>query len=203
MLYVGADKAASAELLDEGRQPPVPINQDLPQAAKYGSFRAQQGPSGTWHWGVDLPAATDTAVVAPERMTIAYVWTDNTTAPFAGYGPAGVLAQGKSGRWHLLAHLDPKAWTAEGAAPPAPQKVYEKGEQVGFPSPTGGEGVGTAQPHTHWEVRVNPIDAPSTRKANTLDPIAWLGGVDRVKERSGSGGLLILLALLLYGSRKR
>src|SRR5260221_13339069 len=142
---------------DEGRQPPAPLHgttndsrAQLPADAGYGVFRANQGPNGTWHWGIDIATPTTTPVVAPERMSIKFVWTDNATAPFVGYGPAGVLALGQSGAYHLLAHLDPSGWSDASRATKGP--TIQKGEGVGFPAPTGSDGLGHAVPPVHWEM---------------------------------------------------
>jgi hypothetical protein len=69
---------------------------------------------------------------------------------------------------------------------------------VGQPA-TGGEGLGRATPHVHWEVRIQPIDSPQTRASNTVDPIQWLAGVDvmSAKSSSTSGDFLWLFALAL------
>lgn len=167
------------------RDPPAPIPPDVLQtwiqSAKYkdgrgyGVFRKSQGPNGTWHWGLDVPAKSTVPIVSPERSTVAYVWKDNSTAPFVGYGPGGVLLKGNvTGVYHLLGHLDPSSWSA--ASMPTKGQAYDVGELVGYTAPTGSDGVGAAAPHVHWEVRVEPIDSPATRKGNTLDPLAWLNG---------------------------
>lgn len=154
---------------------------------KFGVFRPKQGPSGTWHWGVDLAEPQGSPVFAPERMTIVAVWRDDKTAPFVGYGPAGVLAQGigpgniGQPHYHLLAHLDPGGWDDNGirsdvdaagvvipldrVLTPTKGETFEAGQQVGVISNLG---------HTHWEIRREPIDSPSTRAGNTYDPLAWV-----------------------------
>lgn len=152
----------------------------------FGVFRPKQGPSGTWHWGVDLAEPPGAPVYAPERMTIVAVWTDDKTAPFVGYGPAGVLAKALDGppgqtHYHLLAHLDPAGWNDTGLREPVdasggtsvldvvltPTKgeTFEQGQQVGTISKLA---------HTHWEIRKEPIDSPATRGGNTFDPVKYV-----------------------------
>lgn len=153
---------------------------------KFGVFRPKQGPSGTWHWGVDLVEPQGAPVFAPERMTITHVWHDDKTAPFVGYGPSGVLARALDGplgqpHYHLLAHLDPGGWDDNGVREgldaagnptvlakvltPTVGETFEEGQQVGTVSNLG---------HTHWEIRIQPIDSPATRKGNTYDPLAYV-----------------------------
>jgi len=166
----------------------------------YGSFRPKQGPHGTWHWGVDLPNPPTNDVVAPEKATIVELWRNNTSPNFAGYGPGGVLLRGQSGLFHLLGHLDP------GASSWSKGLTFQPGERVGQTAPTGSAGVGAATPHVHWEVRIEPIDSPSTREGNTLDPLDWARGVGtpltNPPGRRG-GGWVWLLLLLAIGSRRR
>jgi murein DD-endopeptidase MepM/ murein hydrolase activator NlpD len=150
------------------------------------------------HFGVDLAGTAGDPVGSPEAGTVAEVWgvdtdgtrADNTTVAadgrFDGYGPAGVLIKGDSGVFHLLAHLDPQGWLAptetslslpptiavprERVFVPAKGDKVLEGEQVGR-MPTH---VGAAGPHVHWEVRKQPIDNPTTRELNTVDPSAWV-----------------------------
>lgn len=182
-------EARPGENVATTRTTPVP-KAPLPPGAKWGVFRPKQGPSGTWHWGVDLPAAWTTVVVAPESMSVVEVWTTNDTPPFSGYGPAGVLAKGDSGVYHLLAHLDPTAWSADNR--PTKGQRYDVGEQVGFPSQD------IAPSHVHWEVRLQPIDSPSTRGGNTLDPLAWANGFSVTKAGAPSGSDWWIWLLVLY-----
>lgn len=174
----------------------------------FGEFRPQQGPSGTWHWGLDLAQPVGAPVLAPERMKIVRVWRDNATPPFVGYGPAGVLAlglgtPGSENHYHLLAHLDPKGWDDNGlresgvldqVLTPTVGEAFEEGQQVGTISSAG---------HTHWEIRRDPIDSPATRGRNTFDPQVWVktgGGlqqVDRPDPSDSSTVFLILVALYL------
>lgn len=154
------------------------------------------------HFGLDLigPGGEVHAVGAPEDCSVVAVYgggsdggrADNTTAPapFDGYGPAGVLVKGKSGVFHLLAHMDPQGWDVDATAsslgpsgetptldhptdvmdPPTKSRTYLEGQQIGRMAPH----VGKSGPHTHWEVRQTPIDDPSTRALNTFDPDQWV-----------------------------
>jgi murein DD-endopeptidase MepM/ murein hydrolase activator NlpD len=134
---------------------------------------------------------------------VRYVWSDNVTPPFVGYGPAGVLAQGDSGVYHLLGHLDPAGWTD--ASRPTKGQRFDVGEEIGFPAPTGSPGVGAAKPHVHWEVRVEPIDSPATRGGNTLDPVQWARGFSsstRVGAPAADGLWFLVLFGLWYLTRK-
>jgi hypothetical protein len=164
------------------RTPPATISAAMTADHKdggrgYAAFRKWQGPDGTFHWGLDLvqtPSDPD-GIVAPERCKVVSVWTNNTTQNFQGYGPAGVLLKGlTTDVYHLLGHLDPAAWSD--SSRPTVDEVFEMGQQIGHTAPTGSDGVGSAASHVHWEVRVKPIDSPSTRQANTLDPVDWTQG---------------------------
>lgn len=196
-------EASPGEDVRRTRTPPVPLIGLPAHMREHGgdlgwkTFRPQQGPSGTWHWGLDLGSKSGKAtepVVAPERMKIANVWTNDTTPPFTGYGPAGVLAQGDSGVYHLLAHLDPTAWSS--ASQPKRGEVFESGEYLGLMNPK----VGSSPAHVHWEVRIKPIDSPDTRPGNTVDPIRWLRGESRVLRETPAGGGFPWWILLVIGA---
>lgn len=104
-------------------------------------------------------------MLAPEALRVLAVVFNGTTRPLSGYGPAAVLATGSSGYVHVLGHLSATVWPAGGR--PAVGRVYQPGEQVGV--------VGAPR-HLHWEVRRGEA-APwprSTRRADTVDPLAWL-----------------------------
>jgi murein DD-endopeptidase MepM/ murein hydrolase activator NlpD len=116
------------------------------------------------HWGFDLAGKQGDSVLAPEAMTITRVWFDDATPPFVGYGPGGVEGLGRSGVYHLLAHLEPASIPVEVG------ELVAEGERVGsMPAH-----VGAAGPHVHWEVRREEIDSPVTREANTLLPSWWV-----------------------------
>ncbi len=153
---------------------------------------AQQG-----HWGYDLSGDEGTSVKAPEPMTVTRVWLDDKTPPFVGYGPGGVEALGRSGVYHLLAHLDPSTIPVE-----VGESVWE-GESVGQMS---------SLRHVHWEVRQQEIDSPSTREGNTIVPLAWMTAVNAgwtaaqgtpLKIARGPSGLLWLALILLIARSKR
>jgi murein DD-endopeptidase MepM/ murein hydrolase activator NlpD len=195
------------DVTDERHPPHAVTSSTLPPGARFGAFRPNQGPNGTFHWGVDIPGKPGDDVTAPEDMVVVHVWTTNVTPPFAGYGPAGLVARGEhSGRHHLLAHLDPKVWVdvpLVGDARPRVGQRFALGERVGVLAPLD---VGS---HVHWEVRREPVDSPQTRAQNTLDPLVWLAGVDLPgvppgarspeppKRESGSGTLVVLFLIAL------
>jgi murein DD-endopeptidase MepM/ murein hydrolase activator NlpD len=126
------------------------------------------------HPGIDVAGPSGTPVVAPETGVISLVG-DGNTAPFVGYGPWFVVIQGDSGKYHLLAHLDPV-----GAAM-AP---------IGSPV-TAGQVVGTTSSanHTHWEVRDQAVPdyaGGQDNFTNNSDPLAWLAGA-----ALGTGAFLV------------
>lgn len=133
------------------------------------------------HPGVDVAGVAGTPVVAPESGTVVMV-ADGTAAPFVGYGPWLAIILGDSGKFHLLAHLDP---ASSGMAPMGAQVVA--GQQVG---------VTSSANHTHWEVRsamVPDFASGEDNFSNNQDPIAWLETPDL--------GVILLLggaAVLLY-----
>lgn len=118
------------------------------------------------HPGVDVVGPQGKAVVAPESGTIVAIAAiaDGSAAPFSGYGPWLVVIHGqRSGRFHLLAHLDPST-----ASMGPMGKAVRAGDVIGTVS---------AARHTHWEIRkrVYPIKGESNQ-TNNSDPIAWLQG---------------------------
>jgi murein DD-endopeptidase MepM/ murein hydrolase activator NlpD len=109
-------------------------------------------------------------VFAPEDGTVITVSGD--APPFAGYGPGIVLLKGRSGFYHLLAHLE------LGSVKVMPGMNIAEGAPIGR--------FDAAHAHCHYEVRRNPT-GPS--ELNTVDPIAWL------ESAGGSNGLVMLLLL--------
>lgn len=95
---------------------PVPEWKITPHGA-FGFVRTgpDQGSSGagtypSTHYGVDLVGHEGDPVAAPEDGTIVAVMANapgDDVQPWRGYGPALVMLKGASGRFHLLAHLDP------------------------------------------------------------------------------------------------
>ena len=162
-------------------------------------FGAKRGRFG--HWGVDMPVVSVAdggtgvgEVSAPEGMVIRHVWTNDSTPPFVGYGPAGVVGEGDSGVYHLLAHLDPSAWSASSI--PTKGQRYDVGELVGLMSES------VKPPHLHWEVRVFPVDDPKKRAATSLDPWEWRFGKRRILGGAGaSWWLWVILGLALARRR--
>lgn len=143
------------------------------------------------HPGVDVAGVAGTQVVAPENGQVAMAGTD--IAPFVGYGPWWILIAGESGKYHLLAHLEPFT-----------SAMTTVGMQV-----TAGQPIGTTSSanHTHWEVRDKPVPDfanGETNFDNNSDPIAWLsmagfGGITTILIVSGAAALL----WLLYQRRQR
>lgn len=137
------------------------------------------------HPGVDVAGMAGTPVVAPESGTVVLVG-DGNSAPFVGYGPWFVVIAGDaSGKFHLLAHLDPMT---SGMGPMGARVLA--GQQVGTTSSAN---------HTHWEVRSQMTPPPGGDNfSNNTDPIAWLewaaiGGVGTVFVIGGASLLLFLL----------
>jgi murein DD-endopeptidase MepM/ murein hydrolase activator NlpD len=131
------------------------------------------------HPGVDLLGKRGTKVVAPEDGTIIRT-ANGSSSPFTGYGPWLVVFQGRSGLYHLLAHLDPA--TAAMGTPGVPVRA---GTVLGTTSSAN---------HVHWEVRRAPTPpAGSTNLQNNLDPFAWLGGA-----RSPGPGWILVAAVAAF-----
>lgn len=183
-------------------------------ASGYGQTRA----GGVRHWGLDLAGAYGTVVYSPEAGIVLYVSKGTGTAiklppPLDGYGPGAIVIVGKSGVYHLLAHLDPASIEVRAG------NLVAEGQRVA----TMPRKVGAAGPHTHWEVRTGKAyDNPATREANTMDPDEWVRtgapahtadvwtavkdgvrqGVANAKAKA-IGDIAILLLLLLVASRRR
>src|SRR5262245_40726283 len=110
------------------------------------------------HYGMDLvPADGDSRVWSPEPGTIVDVAYD--TAPYVGYGPSSMNMLGASGRYHLLAHLDPSTITVKPG-----QRIPEGFLLARFDA---------AHAHTHFEVRRERIGPSAT---NTINPESWMSG---------------------------
>ena len=177
----------------DSRRPPVEIAArylaagNLPSGNGYGADRGK----GITHWALDIANPVGADVVAPEDGAITHRWDDDTTAPFAGYGPGGVLMLGASGLFHLLAHMTP---------------TVTIGQHVGIGDVVGRTARLAVASHCHWEVRVKPIDSPVRgssypyRGDNTVNPIAWLGGASTA---SSSGWWVVALVLAYVVSRSR
>lgn len=121
------------------------------------------------HWGMDLvPKDKDARVYAPEAGTIVDIAYN--TAPYVGYGPSSINMLGRSGVYHLLAHLD----SSTIAVVPG-QPVFEGTLLARFDA---------AHAHTHYEVRKARTGTSST---NTVDPELWMA--------TQGGGILSLLLL--------
>lgn len=131
------------------------------------------------HWGVDTFTGGSRDVVAPESGMVINV-SDGNSPPFSGYGPGVVLFQGKSGYYHLLAHLELASIKV------APGMGLSEGSPIGR--------FDAAHAHCHYEVRRKPT-GPSD--VNTIDPAAWLKSAGG--SGPGIGTLLVLGGLLAAG----
>lgn len=137
------------------------------------------------HPGVDVAGASGTLVVAPESGTIVLV-ASGASSPFVGYGPWLVVIHGQSGKFHLLAHLEP---ATAGMGP--------MGAQV-----AAGEAIGTTSGanHTHWEVRsklVPDFARGEDNFSNNTDPLAWLARAGTLFPMLLAGGAALLVYLIV------
>ena len=147
-------------------------------------YSPSQGSCGTKsypcrHPGLDVRGIAGTPVRAPEAAVVAFA-ADGSSAPFSGYGPWLVILKGDSGKFHLLAHLDP----AQRERAPIGLRV-SAGDVIG---------VTSAANHTHWEVRTKMVPAFSIGEdnfTNNTDPGAWL---------SGGGGHMVTALILVGGA---
>ena len=192
-VLAGLGALGSIEIADvfmSGPQPPI-----LPlSVAHTGGFKAARlspadgscatHPYPCYHPGIDAGGAQGTPVHAPEDGTIVLV-SDGSSPPWEGYGPYLALIKGKSGWYHLLAHLQPGSMS------------LGVGSAV-----TAGQAIATTSSanHTHWEVRrkVTPnYAANETNLDNNIDPLEWLA-----QARGGITNLLIIggaaIALAYY-----
>lgn len=190
-------RAASRELVVPNRGAPAPrgtVGRLLPLAAARvspnGGFRApraspQQGRCLTYpctHWGVDLvpashyqslPIEAHWWVRAPEDLVVDVVALDNVSPPLSGYGPAAVLARGRSGAWHIFGHLDPSSLG-----------TLTKGHAIEAGHTFARVSDAVSPPHVHWEPRRWRTEGPAARELRhevgrgdiVIDPDAWLRG---------------------------
>jgi len=167
-------------------------NPDIPTSGSGRDFGVWREGQHVWHWGMDIGGPAGATVRAPEDALVVDVYSsadpersNNTSVtgnteltrktypgianPWDGYGPGGVLLQGASGVWHLLAHTIPEVGIGD---------RLQEGDRIGrLPSH-----VGAAGPHTHWEVRTQPLSTLGDRRERTTDPRRWLataGGTAR------------------------
>jgi murein DD-endopeptidase MepM/ murein hydrolase activator NlpD len=182
------------------RVPPMAIPKSLGKSALWGAHRD----GGITHWGIDIPPSapnTAGAVVVPEDSTVVEVWTDDSkTTSFRGYVPAGVLLRGDSGRFHLLAHLSPEAWS-QSALPRVGQR-YSSGEQIGLVATGLKPQRFWAAPHVHWEVRAATLGKGMATETTTLDPVEWLKGND-VVARPNEWMIWVVVGYVVYSEYRR
>lgn len=154
------------------------------------------------HHGIDLGAATGTAVVAPERGEVWYAQRSPMRPPLRGYQPGAVIFRGVSGVFHVLGHLVNMVDADHGDATPpvGGWRVVDEGAKLGE--------VGEPARHVHWEVRTGAPFGPK------VDPAAWLasqgsaeGGVLRAMSPKPKGGdwlgLLVVAGILYLAAHER
>jgi murein DD-endopeptidase MepM/ murein hydrolase activator NlpD len=192
----GLGDIVMSEAAMTGPQPPI-LPLSVPRTGTYKAARLSPAdgscathPYPCYHPGVDCGGVQGTVVRAPEDGIIVFI-ADGSAPPWVGYGPFLVLIQGKSGYFHLLAHLQPGSVSlGVGSAVTA-----------GMPVATT-----SSENHTHWEVRkkVTPnYAANETNLDNNLDPMAWLSSA-----RAGKVILILLaggaaIAMAMYLKRRR
>lgn len=135
----------------------------------YRPDQVEQGVAGVRHWAWDLGIETSSVVSAPEAGVVDVARAADVS-PWRGYGPNVVLIKGRSGVWHLLAHVD--------AIKVAVGDQVEEGQELARISQHAPGG-----PHTHWEVRRERVPRYSdfdrvqdAHHANNIDPAVWLAG---------------------------
>ncbi len=145
---------------------PVDVVRITPRGA-YGD--TSPGAHADGHLGIDLYGKQGTFVRAPEASTVVDVWFNNTTKPFSGYGPGGVLLQGRTSRlFYLLGHLDPKEWTDNPFSVGTKFRTPAKGDFYDLGAPIGKT---SALNHVHFEVRKQRMwQSPETHEDIVLDP---------------------------------
>lgn len=131
------------------------------------------------HPGLDIVGRAGTPVRSPEAGVVVNA-ADGSTSPFKGYGPWLVIIRGDSGKFHLLAHLDP----ARRYDAPIGLRVTA-GQVIGATS---------AANHTHWEVRTKMVPDFAHGEdnfTNNTDPKAWLSGGGGIGVLVAAGGVLL------------
>ena len=114
--------------------------------------------------------------MAPEAGVIVQA-ADGSAAPWRGYGPWLIVIRGASGKFHLIAHLDP-AYMMQA---PIGLQVRE-GQTIGRTS---------AANHVHWELRKAITPPPGGDNfTNNEDPVAWMSG----------GGSALVVVVLVAGA---
>lgn len=178
---------------------PVPTWSHTPHGG-FGAVRSTpaDGGCGTGshpctHKGVDLRGNPGDAVYAPEDGTLVMVVARDPGVelprPWRGYGPGIVMLKGKSGRYHLLAHLeadDLRSRWAYAREPIAslldPAKPLSQQTDKGFDLTDPFDRIPDADPlavkegtmvgrvsaarHTHWEVRKSML-------GSAYNPATW------------------------------
>lgn len=139
------------------------------------------------HPGVDVGGYQGTVVNAPEDATLVLT-ADGSQPPWRGYGPYLALFLGKSGYYHLLAHLEP------GSVIPSVGDAVTAGQPIGATSSAN---------HTHWEVRKKPTPDYANNETNfdnNIDPVNdWLPSQRGLVGAIGKTNLLIIAASAAIG----
>lgn len=133
--------------------------------APYGGYRGIDAETGKPkpHYGVDLPAATGTDVVAADDGIVRLPVKDPTGKNF---GTSAVLAYDGSGEEGLYGHLSSVEALPIGTQVKRGQKIGEVG--------TSGNAKGGGD-HLHYEVRRAKID-PKTKQNKTWQKVSLGGG---------------------------
>lgn len=141
----------------------------------YAFYRANRDVT---HYAWDLGGAGGTPVVSPEAGVVDTI-ASGQSAPWSGYDPGLVVVRGRSGYYHLLAHLNPDTIKVRVG------EVVQQGQQVGS----------VAYDHVHWEVRKKRLPeyakfarTDQAHRANTVNPRFWLFF-------SGVGGAVVLAGI--------
>lgn len=153
------------------------------------------------HGGLDLAGEAGTPVRAPEDGVSVW-WGDGSARPGTGYGPGWRILRGRSGTYHMLAHLDlPDLRRRMGSHP---MHEYTDGVRVREGDVVG---VTSAANHVHWETRPRVRGRSDNPHVWVKNATATSGGfveelranAAEIGERntSESGGALLLVALLL------
>lgn len=176
------------------------------------------------HPGVDLAGNPGDAVYAPEDGTLVAVAAvepgEDLPRPWRGYGPGIVVMKGKSGRWHVLAHLEDddlrQRWApflTSGLDPAKPiadqvnnvQLVIKRDGSKSVPVIHEGDIVGVigGARHVHWEVRKS-LFGGRYNPAIWADTFVWHhnapAGVDLEATLKPEDGLVVVVLAMLAGA---
>lgn len=204
-------------------QPPTPPTLDdlaaaLAPSVRWPLDRVRVTPHGahlydrsTWkpgrgvHLGVDLAAPRATPVYAPEDGEVVAKWSNDTTRPWRGYGPAGVCIRGDSGVYHVLAHL-----IASRGRAPAPLAIgarVAQGDVVGYVSAYGHvhyeprRALTWGRGESHRDIVLDPFDVVTVPASDVERSSAPASSAPAGSGSAGFGLALVALAALAWWSR--